>query len=319
MERLRGFYTQTVPFEAKHSESTLRLYQDVFGYKDYSPYIQQLMAGDMSGWDWRYRDGSSVRLVALQEDGEVAGHLGATIKDVQVGDHTIRGAEIIEGVVKPSLRGGITLYKLIQEVRHQLIDVNGIDFAILFPNSFSAGTVLKRATAQREAFLWERPLVSVKGTFVELSGEEFLSLAPALYYRRLFANPGTVRSVDYLRWRYLENPSGNYRFIGSSSGEAVAVIKSYGETKGHIVDVVAMGKESFLEVVDGSQQALAQMGMKLVSSYPLVAPESQWLQELGFRKNSWGRRLAMFTAGGFFPAQELVDNWYLTMGEHSIF
>ena len=197
MERLRGFYSKTEIFDEKHRESTLRLYQDVFGYKDYSPYIQQLILGDTSGWVWRYEKNDSVRLVALQEDGEVVGHLGATIKDVQVGDLTIRGAEIIEGVVKPSLRGGITLYKLIKEIRHQLIDVSGVDFAILFPNSFSAGTVLRRATAQREAFLLERPLTGIREeAFIELNDDEFLSLAPALYYRRLFANPGTGRTVE---------------------------------------------------------------------------------------------------------------------------
>lgn len=320
MERLSGFYNQTVSFEEKYKDSTLELYQEVFGYKEYSPYIRQLMEGDTSSWDWRYRDGVSVRLVALQEGGEVVGHLGAIIRDVQVGDHYVKGAEIIEGVVKSSLRGGITLYKLIQEMRRQLIGVNGTDFAVLFPNSFSAGTVLKRATAQREAFLWERHLgAEMRGGFVELGGEEFVNLAQPLFYQRLITNPGTVRTSEYLRWRYLENPSGNYRFIASKAGDAVVVVKKYDETKGHIVDVVSSGRESFIEVISGGQRALVQMGAMSVSLYPLIFPEEQWLQEMGFRRNNWGRRLVMFTAGDFFPAQELVDNWYLTMGEHSIF
>lgn len=321
MERLRGFYAKTVPFEEKYQDSTLKLYKEVFGYKAYSLYIQQLMDGDTSGWDWRYRDGVSVRLIALQEDGEVVGHLGATIKDVQIGDGSIKkGAEIIEGVVKSSLRGGITLYKMIQEVRQQLIGVNGIEFAILFPNTFSAATVLKRASAQREAFLWEKQLKEVTGKgFVEIDDEEFIGLAPALFFQRLMINPGTVRTPEYLRWRYLENPSGNYRFIASVDGDGLAVVKQYDAVKGHIVDVVAAGKESFVEVINGSQQMLVQSGVETVSLYPLALPESQWLQEAGFRRNNWGRRLVMFASDKFFPAQEVVDSWYLTMNEHSIF
>lgn len=193
-------------------------------------------------------------------------------------------------------------------------------FVRLFPNTFSAATVLKRASAQREAFLWEKQLESVNDRgFVEISGEEFIGLAPTLFFQRLMTNPGTVRTPEYLRWRYLENPSGNYRFIASINGDGLAVVKQYDEIKGHIVDIVAAGKESFLEVINGSQQMLSQSGVETVSLYPLALPESQWLQEAGFRRNNWGRRLIMFAADKFFPAQEVVDSWYLTMNEHSIF
>jgi len=63
----------------------------------------------------------------------------------------------------------------------------------------------------------------------------------------------------------------------------------------------------------------ASLSIDNISLYSFTEPWTSWVRELGYLQGNWGRKLAVICADPTCPAAQNINNWYLTMSEHSIF
>jgi hypothetical protein len=135
----------------------------------------------------------------------------------------------------------------------------------------------------------------------------------------------TRRDREHLVWRYVRNPTEQYRILACMSSKDLlgyAVFKRYQEEL-QVIDIltvpgVEVGIQLILRIAQlALEESASALSLWLNMSHPL-----HWaLEKLGFRN---GEPIAYFTARILRPqlSEDVVydyRNWYLTMGDSDVF
>jgi hypothetical protein len=147
-------------------------------------------------------------------------------------------------------------------------------------------------------------------------GDEFSVLAKALRGR---FGVCAERSAEFLNWRYLDNPMGQYEFLTvrrDSRLQAYAVFTRSGED-GFLVDLFGVDDPVVIKgLVDGLARLLEKQGVMTLSVFMVQShPWISWLSELGFRVRE-ASPLVVVTSrsvSGGVPLQD--QSWFFMQGD----
>lgn len=150
-------------------------------------------------------------------------------------------------------------------------------------------------------------------------GEEF-----NLLEKQLRAAPGlrTVRTADYLNWRFLDHPNAAHEILtarrkGALIGYAVYTLDPQDAT---IVDVSSVEEPAvILRLVAGGVRRLGQLGAMTASMNVGEAhPWIRWFQRAGFRRRESSPMVVSLLGGSAVAGLDFRRNWYVMRGERDI-
>lgn len=145
-----------------------------------------------------------------------------------------------------------------------------------------------------------------------------------LLEKQLRAAPGlrTVRSADYLNWRFLDHPNATHEILtarrkGALIGYTVYALDHQDAT---IVDLSSVEEpDVILRLLAGAVRRLSWLGAMTASlSAGEAHPWIRWFQRAGFRRRE-SSPMVVYSLGG--PAVAGLDfkrNWYVMRGERDI-
>jgi GNAT superfamily N-acetyltransferase len=284
-------------------------------------------------WSWRYEDNpAGAGLIGLAWHGDVlVAHHSISRVMLCIDGHEWTVGLGRRAMTHPQYRGRGLYVELARRTWARMAEL-GMPMALAFPNSFTHRLVVRDMgfVDVHEVPTLRLPMHS--GSFlpapsahiVELQDfddrfDQLWRLARGEY--RII----TRRNREHLVWRYVRNPTGQYRilaYMGSKDLLGYAVFKRYQEEL-QVIDIltvqdVGVGIQLILRIAQlALEESASALSLWLNMSHPL-----HWaLEKLGFRN---GEPIAYFTARILRP--ELVEdavydyrNWYLTMGDSDVF
>jgi hypothetical protein len=139
------------------------------------------------------------------------------------------------------------------------------------------------------------------------------------------AEVSVKRNGDYLRWRYIANPSNVYRVLGCAGGGRLlgyVVFKKFEETM-DIVDLLeAPGSDALRELVPAVVDACREEHLRAVNLwFPLRHPFHLELEKMGFATMGPSTYLGAKALDEIAGEKDLFDvrRWYYTMGDSDVY
>lgn len=147
-------------------------------------------------------------------------------------------------------------------------------------------------------------------------GGEFSDLDSQLRYQRGIK---TVRSAEYLNWRYLDHPSIRYEILTARRADVlIGYVIFIGETEdANIVDLCSVEEPKVVaRLLWGVSDLLRRRGRTTVSlNAGSSHPWNSLFALVGFRKRDQSPLVVCSTKGGHPTGAAHHQNWYLMSGE----
>jgi hypothetical protein len=225
-------------------------------------------------WRWKYAAGprlGSLNWVARHENGQLIGHVGATVFAGTAQGAAISMAQVCDIMVDPIARGGLTTRTVYPQLVHALQASLQDRFAQPYAYGFSGLRPYK--LGHRLGFYQERQHCR-PGYFVPQKTFDWrttlwsirqrnwpLPVLDALWarHRPLQASPAVQRTGAYLAWRYRDHPSHHYLlWVLSHLGRDQGWLITREMPNGHvcIVDALLPPKAKVQSLVQKLYQAL---------------------------------------------------------------
>ena len=220
MDHTRNKNPRIVELDYTDIPKVCQLFQNVFG-----------QTVSTESWRWKYHDGprlGSVNLVAKDSDGELLGHVGATIFPGIIQDTPLSMAQVCDVMVRPSARGNLNLSNVYPRLLTSLQQALSAHFEAPFAYGFAGKrqvTLGKRMGFYRALYPyhptyhtpsmasgWSSHLWRVKAIPWDTARLDKLWAQRQINNKR----PTVLRSSAYLGWRYQHHPNHDYRLWGIS-------------------------------------------------------------------------------------------------------
>jgi len=323
-------------------------------------------------WEWQYLRNPAGRAVVVvaESDQGVVGQYALIPLRMKAQGRPCLGSLSLDTMVHPDYRGQGVFIRLAERA-YQLAAERGIDLVYGFPNQNSHHAFIARL-GWRDLHdgvpLWVKPLNMdsiVRKRFVKsgliagLGGTagkvavNVLSRKPATTgptchvaqtasfddrFDSLWAEASrdwsvaVVRDREYLTWRYVEKPGGDYTILVAERGEellgyvVLKCVPRFGLEIGLLVDVLWTPREKGVAnaLISAGLEYFISRKMDLVGCLMLPgAPYSRDLKDMGFFKVP--RRLLpqdMYLGGCSLVSEQTTvslfkpDNWFITWGDH---
>jgi hypothetical protein len=276
-------------------------------------------------WAWKYQQGprlAGLNLVIRNPEGQLVGHVGASVFAGQTLGHSLPMAQLSDVMVDPSARGSFDsqgvyaqLMRGMQKaLQTQFSDVFAYGFVGIRP--YRLGSRMGLYKSQHECRAGLMPTGQPTGwrdVFCTAHATDWTEAFESKLFERVWqssasniARPTLVRSSDYMRWRYAQHPQHSYQLW---------VIRSWWRTQGWVVTrCMPSGQHTVIDLWPAQPGAIAQrstmaamsaVGRALQERYPqdaqaqsqltlsawnIQTPESQRLEPVigvEFRVGEW--------------------------------
>lgn len=217
-------------------------------------------------FEWKYKNGYSQ---VAELDGELVGHYGGIFYDFIYKNKTfkiVQATDLMTHLKVRHLIGKKSVLVNLANIFFEFCLKNNVSFAYGFPG--------EKSRLLGERFLNYKPLGRVK--FFYLTVEERNSYNPIEKFQfinydikksiRMKRNIGVHKDFNYIKWRYIENPGENY-YISYNEG-ALFILKIM-ENEVVLVDCFYDKEKSAIELFNGIQLPLKNMGFKNIKSFPI--------------------------------------------------
>ena len=135
-----------------------------------------------------------------------------------------------------------------------------------------------------------------------------------------------VRNAEYLNWRYVKKPNGNYEVFLAEKDDTIRgyVILTTWMTRyqkvGYIVDIFANSKNTMQHLIHTAIEYFNDKKVDLISSWTMKgSPYYMVLTENGFVHNYFPKGIRLIARVNLRKLLELYkntqENWYVTMGD----
>lgn len=217
-------------------------------------------------FEWKYKNGYS--LVA-ELDGEVIGHYGGIFFDYIYKNKTFKIVQATDLMTHPKVRHLVGKNSVLINLANLFFEFclkNNVSFAYGFPG--------EKSRLLGEKYLNYKPLSKVKFWYFLLSEENIIYPVEKFQFINfdikkiinMKKNIGTYKDFNYIKWRYIENPGENY-YISYNKG-ALFILKIL-ENEVVLVDYFYNKEKSAIELFNGIQLPLKNMGFKYIKTFPI--------------------------------------------------
>lgn len=291
---------------------------------------------DAGFWRWQYRDlpeGESHVYVA-RDGGRILGYYHVPVYNATAHGNARRFAVVQDVAISPELRGR-GAFRRLSEFANADLAARGVDAIYTFPNTKSIGTFLKYCGYRRVGRLSSAvllldsasilrtrsalsPLAGVVGPLLDgvcapwgrgsrMSGDVVPHRSPDADFLGPYADAASswrplhlARSEAYLRWRFQERPSSDYRFLSLRVGRetmASIVLKS---DRMFSLPVLILMDYAHLKGEEGALLDLLRFGTRGVLSSESERPAAVFASGAGDAMSTLWR-------AGFLPVPALAD------------
>ena len=220
-------------------------------------------------WLWKYQQGprlAGLNLVIRNPEGQLVGHVGASVFAGQTAGRTLPMAQLSDVMVDPSARGSFDsqgayaqlMRGMQQALQTQFSDVFAYGFVGIRP--YRLGSRMGLYKSQHECRAGLMPAGQPTGWrdgFCTAHATDWSEAFESKLFERVWQSsaskitrPTLVRSSDYMRWRYAQHPQHSYQLW---------VIRSWWRTQGWVVTrCMPSGQHTVIDLLPAQPGAIAQ-------------------------------------------------------------
>jgi len=261
-------------FHDSDLDQIVELYISSFADHVTNRQIQKLKSGSTSILDWQYSDQQSTRVVALIH-GKIIAHCGGMHRKMIYHSEELDAIESVDLMVHPDNRS-IGIGTQLDKFHTELVSKKNNSVLFRFPNKKNESRIKMYAPNYTH---FDLPVISREViefyprsciNKVEKFGPEVDHLFEK---QKNKLGLTTVRSHQYLNWRFIDNPINNYNIFVQQSYEKIdgyAVLKIYDDSiqkKGHIIDYLADSDSTLTNLVMFAQNYLTEQDIRNVTTY----------------------------------------------------
>ncbi len=236
-------------------EKLSKLFKEIFGKETTKDYFK-----------WKYKNGYSV--IAILKD-EIVGHYGGIFFDFIYRNKKFKIVQATDLMTHPKVRHLFGKKSVILNLANLFFDYcskEKIDFAYGFPG--------EKSRLLGEKFLNYIPLCKVHFYLFELKKEniifpiekfEFINYEIKEIVNRN-KKEGIKKDLNYLQWRYIENPAGSYYI--SCYENSLFIIKII-ENKAILMDSFYIDEKKAKKLFKGIQTSLKNFGIDYLNTFSL--------------------------------------------------
>lgn len=207
------------------------------------------LGADVFAWKLNPPQGEG-RVAVVERDGAMLSTCSAFPVELGAGERRVRGWHLCDAATAPEARGSGFFHAVHTALRES---VPADDLVFAFPNGQSRGAFVRDGYETAvEVPLWFRPVIGgvAQGEGVESIesfGEEHDELAERLAQDGVIA---TLRSAEYLTWRYLRHPYFRYQLFELRRDDRVDGVlvlnrmEARGRTSMWVMELVAVDKSA---------------------------------------------------------------------------
>lgn len=329
------------PFRDGDEDGVLTLFNAVFseGNPTFTP-------RSMAHWRWQFANNprSHHSYVAVDEEGSIIGSYTSIPGMWRHHGEPLPGSQAVDTCVDAAYRRVLKRKGLFLTLARTWFDHYGVperdQIVYGFPNpiAFRIGTkrldyrpvhTPVRALVRDFQDDWIDYLGPMGGDAVEVTLEEdFPEDVGDLFERTMGDLPLVqVRDLEYLRWRYRDCPSFDYRILVARAGgtlRGVLVLRTewFDKPLAPLVDWIVDGGDQ--EAICGLVQASARMakedGKSRIETWlPLWSNHGQTLKTIGFAEDPSTFHQCIRVFGPRFDEKWAAENWFTTMGDSDVY
>jgi hypothetical protein len=214
-------------------------------------------------FDWQFRDGPANGgvnrcLVVVDDDDQLNGFMGVTVRNFHIDGRRLIGAELTTWVINEATRGlglGKTIVRMLQESYGAIIGMgisesalpiyatHGFKYMRYLPRYVRifdpdrVAAISKLDPLGQRMIRWSPPAIGVEFAAKAIEFRAAGELARPLYSKFNC----TVRDPDYMHWRYAEHPVYRYEAFRVSDGRGESAVVLRVDDKGdlrivHVID-----------------------------------------------------------------------------------
>lgn len=285
-------------------------------------------------WNWRFKNQSfSDTLVStMKTEDQIVGHYAACPIEFLYEKEIIKAGLSLTTMTDPNHTGKGIFPKLANHLYSEMKS-NGYAFIYGFPNSNSHYGFIKKLNWENIASI---PNLQLNTSNFNLSSSKKIKIDKDLSFnhKNYLAFLETTksykvklnRSVDYLKWRYKENPQNKYVkfYFSDNELEYFAITKVY-ETSGSVeIDVLELVFNSDILILNELFSSILNfyksesLDIKINTWLPLNDDKHILLEKIGFINKE------PITYFGFYDFNNVSTflnnrNWYFSMGDSDIY
>ena len=318
----KGFdlaYKCSSDLNAEEVDRLRNLYTEVYGEKiGKSALITALSAGLTSAWNWKFNcEGRRpAEIVLAYHSSRLVGHAAVLPhKAVVMGEESYIG-QGLDSMIAPDHQKQGLFVEMSRFLYQQLSPDISLMYA--FPNNNNYTPRIRLGWKPIYEIPWYEKEVRACESSSRVSVVEAIDgRLDALWQRASTRfSCALARNVDYLNWRFLNNPLEDYRIVVATNGDSIegyAVWKKY-FGQGQIVDTIAIDIETQVDLLSSVENILDKEGVR---SLAMFVPRDWVLLKAaissGMKPVSKGTYLMTYP-GAVYPA-----GLYVQMADNDIF
>lgn len=277
---------------------------------------------------WRYLDNpyDDFLVVVAMENNTIIGNCSGSPVEIMENCKTYKAALAMNNMVHPDYRGK-GLFVLLGNQINELVENKGYKLIFSFPNYLSNPIYVKKVGMY---VVYEIPTLildlnnsieDIKETISVSEDNKFLLTYPTNTNtsKKLYIK----KSSQYLKWRYCNNPTCDYKNFITKRGnivESYLICKEY-ENKINIVDINTSSLQDFTSLINHVTQYAKSLNKKeLTIWYPIGTEQHILLEKLRFRN---GYPVTYFSTKVFSDDNTSLyydyRNWLINSGDDNVY
>ncbi len=227
------------------------------------------LGADVFAWKLNPPQGEA-QIAVVERGGAILSSCTAFPVELGAGERRFRGWHLCDALTAPEARGQGLFHAVLTTLRESLPED---DIVLAFPNGQSRGAFTRdRYAIAVDVPLWFRPVIGSVAAGagvepIESFGDEHDELATRLAAEGAIA---TLRSADYLTWRYLRHPYFRYQLFELRRGEQVDGLlvlnrmEARGRTSMWVMELVAVDHAAERELARTARSVAKAQGCDVV-------------------------------------------------------